>query len=148
MKFKALHHVSVRYTDETAMRHFYCDVLGFLANPKKTNWLGWPGAEHQVVHLMPALGLTNVGVGGFEDRHDLAKHLAFEVERLEPVVERLLAGGFHPFQCGLHANDRKDITAPDDPLDFGIGTLFVFDPGGNVVEFVQSDRGIFATIKP
>ena len=58
-KFKALHHLSVRYHDEATSRRFYCDVLGFVANPGKTNWLGWPDADYQVVHLMPAVGLTN-----------------------------------------------------------------------------------------
>ncbi len=146
LKFKALHHVSVRYHEEAASRRFYCDVLGFAANPEKPNWLGWPGADHQVVHLMPAVGLTNVGVGGMEDRRDLAKHLAFEVEQLEPVVEALLAHGFKPFQSGLSANERKDIASAQEPLDFGIGTVFVLDPGGNVVEFIQRDRGIFAKL--
>jgi catechol 2,3-dioxygenase-like lactoylglutathione lyase family enzyme len=32
---------------------------------------------------------------------------------------------------------------PDDPLDFGTGTLFVRDPDGNLVEFLQMRRGIF-----
>ena len=146
LEFAALHHVSVRYHDEAASRRFYCDVLGFAANPDKTNWLGWPGADHQVVHLMPAVGLTNVGVGGMEDRHDLAKHLAFEVERLEPVVDALLAHGHKPFQNGLTADDRTDIVSPGQALDYGIGTVFVLDPGGNVIEFIQRDRGIFAKL--
>jgi len=33
--------------------------------------------------------------------------------------------------------------APDDPLDFGTGTLFVRDPDGNLLEFLQMGRGFF-----
>ena len=35
-----------------------------------------------------------------------------------------------------------DVTSSNDPLDFGIGTLFVDDPDGNAVEFLQPGRGI------
>ena len=62
-------------------------------------------------------------------------------------MARLLDKGYRPFQSELDASKRKDITSAADPLDFGIGTVFVIDPAGNVVEFVQRDFGIFAKIK-
>jgi len=37
----------------------------------------------------------------------------------------------------------KPIDSPEAPLDFGIGTLFVYDPDGNLVEFIQLGSGIF-----
>jgi hypothetical protein len=35
------------------------------------------------------------------------------------------------------------VNSPDDPLDFGVGTLFVRDPDGNLVEFLQLGHGLF-----
>ena len=61
-------------------------------------------------------------------------------------MEALLAHGFEPFQTGLSAHERKQVTSAQEPLDYGIGTVFVLDPGGNVVEFIQRNRGIFARL--
>jgi hypothetical protein len=41
---------------------------------------------------------------------------------------------------------RRDVTSVDDPLDFGIGTIFVEDPDGNTGGILQRDRGITGEI--
>ena len=41
------------------------------------------------------------------------------------------------------ATKRRELTNASD-LTFGIGTVFITDPEGNVIEFMQADRGIFA----
>jgi catechol 2,3-dioxygenase-like lactoylglutathione lyase family enzyme len=55
----------------------------------------------------------------------------------------LLRHGLTPFQADFQGNTRV-VSAPDDPLDFGTGSLFVRDPDGNLVEFLQMGRGCFA----
>jgi hypothetical protein len=35
------------------------------------------------------------------------------------------------------------VTSGDAPLNFGVGSLFVRDPDGNVIEFLQPGHGIF-----
>jgi hypothetical protein len=58
----------------------------------------------------------------------------------------LLTHGLRPYQLTVDQARRRDITSADEPLDFGIGTIFVEDPDGNTVEFLQPDRGITAEI--
>jgi len=147
LTISGLHHVGIRAFDMDKSRAFWCDVLGLEANPAKTNWLGVKGVDHQFIHLMPAQRVERPSAGSREDERDLANHVALDTGDLRVVVARLLDKGYRPFQSELDASKRKDITSADDPLDFGIGTVFVIDPAGNVVEFVQRDFGIFAKIK-
>ena len=139
------HHTGVRAFDMDESRAFYCGVLGMEANPAKNNWLGVPGVDHQFVHLMPA-GVDRPSASAREDERDGANHVALEARDLHAVVARLLEQGCKLFQTELDFSKRQDVTSADQPLDFGIGTVFVINPAGNVVEFIQRDRGIFATI--
>lgn len=41
------------------------------------------------------------------------------------------------------SDTRRELTNASD-LNFGIGTVFITDPEGNVIEFMQADRGVFA----
>ena len=140
------HHTGVRAFDMDESRAFYCGVLGMEANPAKDNWLGVPGVDHQFVHLMPAKDVPRPSEGAGEDARDGANHVALETLDLHAVVARLLETGLKPFQTEIDFSKRQDVTAADQPLEFGIGTVFVLDPAGNVVEFIQRDRGIFAKI--
>jgi catechol 2,3-dioxygenase-like lactoylglutathione lyase family enzyme len=72
-----------------------------------------------------------------------ARHFALRVDRLEDMVTLLLAQGLRPFQATADQKQHRHLTSADDALDFGIGTVFVEDPDGNVVEFVQHGRGVF-----
>ena len=139
------HHTGVRTFDLDESRAFYCGILGMEANPAKENWLGVPGVDHQFVHLMPAKGVPRPSESARENGRDGADHVALETHDLHAVVARLLETGCKPFQTELDFSKRRDVTSADQPLDFGIGTVFVIDPAGNVVEFIQRDRGVFAT---
>jgi catechol 2,3-dioxygenase-like lactoylglutathione lyase family enzyme len=75
-----------------------------------------------------------------------ARHFTLEVARLEEIAGLLLTHGLRPYQLTVDQARRRDITSADEPLDFGIGTIFVEDPDGNTVEFLQRDRGITAEI--
>jgi hypothetical protein len=73
-----------------------------------------------------------------------ARHFILDVARLEEIAGLLLTHGLRPYQRTVDQARRRDITSADKPLDFGIGTIFVADPNGHTVEFLQRDRGITA----
>lgn len=140
MKIKSLNHVGIRVKDMDAATRFYVDLLGLTKIEKKPNWLSID--DGQMVHLMPATEESNDG----HDIGDLARHVALEVVSLETTVDFLLQKGLKPFQSELGKDPaRKDLTDSSD-LTFGIGTIFVADPDGNIVEFVDLSRGIFKEV--
>lgn len=98
---------------------------------------GWEGGGYPV-HLMAGTELSADG----RDHTDLARHFAIEVESLREVAKTLLSHGLRPFQSGFEIKERRDVTAAGD-LSYGIGTIFVDDPDGNIVEFVQTGQGIY-----
>jgi catechol 2,3-dioxygenase-like lactoylglutathione lyase family enzyme len=133
---RALHHVGIPVTDMARAGRFYRDMLGFAPCPAKPNWLAvGPGYE---VHLMP----TRVPPGPV----NAARHFAFEVGDLAALAAHLLAAGLAPYQLNVDQSARRDIRTPDDPLDFGLGTVFVEDPDGNTLEFLQPGRGILREV--
>lgn len=133
-----LHHVCVIVRDVDAARFWYANTLGLTVHPTKRNWLlcGPRGA----VHLLPC------PPWGSNPRPRSGAHLAIHVAELEPVRDRLLAAGTKPYQQSFEWEIRE-IVSPSDTLDWGLGTLFVDDPDGNTIEFVQAERGIFADHK-
>ena len=132
-----VHHVGLRIRNAEAIRAFYVGVLGLEPHPQKQNWLGWKGGGHPI-HLMSG---TDLSVDG-RDQTDLARHLAIEVDDLREVARLLLAHNLRPFQSGFGIDERRDVTLDGD-LSFGIGTVFVADPDGNMIEFVQANLGIY-----
>jgi catechol 2,3-dioxygenase-like lactoylglutathione lyase family enzyme len=133
---KGLHHIGVPVQNMDRAEAFYVGILGLTPCEQKSNWLF--AGDHFSVHLMPS-------------RPDLekvnpARHFTLEVARLEEIAGLLLTHGLRPYQLTVDQARRHDITSADEPLDFGIGTIFVEDPDGNTVEFLQRDRGITAEI--
>ena len=135
--FVGLHHAGFATKDEAVAKAFWCGLLGFSECPNKRNWLGWDGKSYPI-HLMPHQ--EGDGSGGF------SRHVAIEVSKLELILEKLLGAGLKPFQSAL-SGERRDIISLDQPLDFGIGTIFLRDADGNVVEFVERGRGIFQILE-
>ena len=138
MRFKGVDHVGVRVTDMARAKRFYSDVLGLEPRPERPNWLGLD--QGFPVHLMPAS--RDEAPGELEP----ARHFALRVDRLEDVVSILLAHGLTPFQATADQKHHRVIASAEDALDFGIGTVFVQDPDGNLVEFIEHGRGVFAGI--
>lgn len=128
-----LHHVGIVTRDFEASLRFY-GRLGLRQHPTKPNWLlaGQRGAVH----------LLEMGAATESPAPPSPRHLALHVERLESVRDVLLSAGLVPYQLSLDWQ-RREVGADDD-LDWGLGTMFVDDPDGNAVEFVQAGRGIFA----
>ena len=132
----SLHHVGIPVADMVRAEAFYRDVLGFAPCPAKPNWLAvGPGYE---VHLMPS--------GQATGPVNSARHVAFGVARLDALVAHLLAHELRPYQLTVDQSARHDVVSADDPLDFGLGTIFVEDPDGNTLEFVQRERGILREV--
>jgi catechol 2,3-dioxygenase-like lactoylglutathione lyase family enzyme len=131
----SLHHVCVIVSDVDAARSWYATHLGLSVHPTKPNWLLC--GRHGAVHLLP-----RPPWGAYAPPRSGA-HLAIHVEALEPVRDRLLAAGLRPYQQAFDWSIRE-IESREDVLDWGLGTLFVDDPDGNTIEFVQAQRGIFA----
>lgn len=77
---------------------------------------------------------------------DAANHAALQVRDLHAVLARLLDSGQHPYQLSLSNPEPRYVQDPDDELTYGLGTLFVNDPDGNVLEFVDVTKGIFAEV--
>ena len=125
-----LNHVGIRVLDLDRATRFYVDMLGMTPRPEKPNWLS--AGDSYSIHLMPT-------TGGPEPV-DLCRHVAFEVPDIHEPAVQLLALGIHLYQGDLQGNCRT-VTSTDDPLDFGIGTLFTEDTEGNTLEFVQFGHG-------
>ena len=138
MTFRGINHVNIVVTSAEAAREFLVDVLGLEPHPVVPVWFI---AGNVTVHVIEA-----------EDAHSdtsvyrRLQHVAFEVDDLDEVYKRLVAApehlGLEPFRMGLDAQAQPLKTAQD--IDKGIGTLFVRDLDGNLYEFVQLGRGIYA----
>jgi len=134
IEVEAIHHVCLVVRDRAAAERFYLEVLGLERHHTVPFWLVLN--ERATLHLFP---LADAERGGPR----LAwQHFALQVKDLRAVLRLLLAHGFRPFQADFQSN-RRVRTSPDDPLDFGTGTLFVHDPDGNLVEFLQLGHGLF-----
>jgi catechol 2,3-dioxygenase-like lactoylglutathione lyase family enzyme len=137
VKLKQVNHVGIRTKDREKLERFYVEVLGLVPHPEKRNWLK-VGDSNTLIHLMPVNGSAEGN-----DMSDYARHVCLEAESLEEVVTTMLARGIKPFQCEIDATKRRELADASD-LTFGIGTVFITDPEGNVIEFMQADRGVFA----
>jgi catechol 2,3-dioxygenase-like lactoylglutathione lyase family enzyme len=131
-----LHHVAIAVRNMARAEAFYVGVLGLEPCPAKPNWLS--AGRGFEVHLMP--------LKGADLPRDPARHFTLAVESLQAVAAHLLRHGLQPYQVNVDQSTRISVTGVDDPLDFGIGTIFVEDPDGNSIEFLQPDRGITAEI--
>jgi catechol 2,3-dioxygenase-like lactoylglutathione lyase family enzyme len=134
---KGLNHVGIRALDKVKSIAFYVGILGLEPHPKKQNWLRTKNME-LCLHIMPGTERSTDG----NDAADLARHFALESDDLEGVVDGLLAAGYKPFQVDITGQHRKELADSND-LTFGIGTIFIFDPDNNLVEFVDRTRGLF-----
>lgn len=130
-----LHYVAIPAHDFQKMQEFYILVLGFGAHPDKVNWLR--AGDGFNVHLMPSR--AQPGPIGIE------RHFAPQVASLHELVGHLLDQRLRPCQASLDGQTHS-ITDRADPLDFGIGSVFIADPENNTIEFLEKGKGLFAAI--
>lgn len=134
IEIEAIHHVGLVVRDREAAERFYIGILGLERVPGRPSWLRLHG--NGAIHLIP------LGTGEAEPRHHWYRHVALQVADLRQVLGRLLDHGVAVTQADFRGGERA-ITAFDDPLDYGTGSLFASDPDGNTIEFLQLGRGIF-----
>lgn len=132
---EGINHVALVVRDRSAAERFYVDVLGLQRHHTADAWLVLNARN--TLHLIPLPQAEPEG----SLRHRF-QHFALQVSALDAILALLLRHGLTPFQADFQGNTRA-VTAPDDPLDFGTGSLFVRDPDGNLVEFLQMGRGLF-----
>lgn len=117
----AIHHVSVIVADTARALRFYRDTLGLDVDATRPD-LGYPGAwltlGAQQIHLLELPNpdpLTGRPAHGGRDRH-----CAFTIRELAALRARLDAA-----------------SVPYTPSQSGRRALFVRDPDGNALEFIE-----------
>lgn len=118
---QGIHHVSMVVSNTETSRRFYTDVLGLTEVPRNPI-IPFPGAWFQVsdlhIHLLEVANqdpTDRIGPG-VEDRH-----IALVVESVQTLMEDLNAKG-----VDFVFRDKSNA-------------VFIRDPDGNAIEFVQSD---------
>lgn len=135
-----IHHVGLVVRDLPAAERFYAGALGLRRHPARPSWFVL--TDRHAVHLIP-LALTPFrGSAADDPPHHAYRHVALQVPDLRAALRTLLAGGVRVTQADLAGGERA-VTSADEPLDFGVGSLFVTDPDGNRIEFLQLGHGLF-----
>jgi catechol 2,3-dioxygenase-like lactoylglutathione lyase family enzyme len=130
-----INHVCLVVRDQAASEKFYVGVMGLKRHHKVKSWFALtPNSTLHLVEIPEASADGSL-------YHEI-QHFALEVTDLRVVLKTLLSERLSPFQMDFEGNQRQ-VGKETDSLDFGIGTLFVNDPDGNLVEFVQLGQGVF-----
>lgn len=121
--FQGIHHASFVISDLSRSLDFYCRVLGLKQLSDRPD-LGYEGAwlaiGKQQLHLMC---LATAAEEHSWEHGGRQRHVAFAVESLEPVLQRLQQN-----QIGFTRSRSGRIAA------------FVHDPDGNALEFIELDE--------
>ena len=135
VRIQCINHVGIVVRDRARAERLFLDVLGLKRHHKIDSW--YVINETSLLHLIeiPEAGEAS---GLY---HEI-QHFALQVEDLQEVFRALLAHGLRPFQMNFEGTEHQ-LTDPDDPLEFGLGSVFVSDPDGNLIEFLEEGRGIF-----
>jgi catechol 2,3-dioxygenase-like lactoylglutathione lyase family enzyme len=121
MHVKGAHHYSLAVADVERADGFYGDLLG-LPQIERPNF-GLPGTWYQAgpvqLHLIETPQGVDVGSQP-PALTPLAQHIAFEIPDYEAMRSRLEEAGVEMLATGSE-----------------VGQIFVRDPDGNTVEFIQ-----------
>jgi catechol 2,3-dioxygenase-like lactoylglutathione lyase family enzyme len=132
---EAINHVGLVVKDLAVSDRFYAEALGLPRHHARPNWFVLNAAS--TLHLIPLADAAAV-----EPAHHAYRHVALQVADLRETLRTLLAAGLRVSQIGFSEGERE-VSSVDDPLDFGVGTLFVRDPDENLIEFLQVGHGLF-----
>jgi catechol 2,3-dioxygenase-like lactoylglutathione lyase family enzyme len=127
---KGIQHCALVVSDVETARRFYVTVLGLEELPRPANFRfggAWLRAGGDEVHLIAAPDTTcppGVPEPGEAQRTGLATHIAFEVESLAAMRERLLEHGVEPVGGPMPRGD-------------GVDQLFLRDPDGYLLELFE-----------
>ena len=121
MLTQAAHHYSLDVSDIEVSRRFYGDLLG-LSEIDRPDF-GIPGVWYQAgpvqLHLIQTPDGMDVGTRA-PSLNPLSAHIAFEIDSYERVEAELREAGIDMQALGTRA-----------------GQIFVRDPDGNTIEFIQ-----------
>lgn len=132
---EAINHVGLVVKDLKKAESFYVDVLGLQRHHFRPSWFVLNATT--TLHLIPLADPNSA-----DPPHHAYRHVALQVPDLRAILRVLLAGNVSVFQADFSGGERVAGSA-DAPLDFGVGSLFVRDPDGNLIEFLQIGHGIF-----
>ena len=137
MIYQGINHVSLLVRNNERSRHFFLDVLGLQQHEHIPVWFIAGSCTLHVIEIPDApLEIS-------PPPYDVVRHVALQVDNLNELVSRLLTASLKPYQVDIEMR-KKPLTDPNDDLSYGTGTIFVSDPDGNLFEFVQIGRGLFA----
>ena len=136
LAIEAIHHVGLVVKDLKQAEEFYVGFLGLKRHHQRPNWLILNATS--TLHLIPLADPAAV-----EPKHHSYRHVALQVADVRAVLHILPPSRTRLFQADLLGREQ-DVVSADDPLDFGVGSLFVRDPDGNLIEFLQLGHGIFS----
>lgn len=134
-RIESINHVCLVVRDLDAANDFYMGTLGLRRHDKVSSWLHL--TENSTLHLVHVPEATKD-----DSLYHEIQHFALQITSLREALKHLLSHRLEPFQMDFGGN-TKPLASASDSLDFGIGTIFVRDPDGNLVEFVQLGEGIF-----
>ena len=132
---EAINHVGLVVKDLKAAERFYAGVLGLRPHHVRPSWYVLNATS--TLHLIPLADATV-----HDPPHHAYRHVALQVPDIRAALRVLLAGGVRVLQIAFDGGE-SEVTSTDGPLDFGVGSLFVRDPDGNLIEFLQLGHGIF-----
>ena len=136
MSYLGINHVALVVTDLDRSRHFMDEVLGLERHPKMPRWYRVGDCAVHLLKPMPEAGADS----SLYHHH---QHLAIQVDDVRAVLRRLIANSLEPFQINSELEPHP-VASLDDPLDYGTGSVLVRDPDGNLFEFLEIGRGLFA----
>jgi glyoxylase I family protein len=120
---KGIHHVSILTSDVNRAVRFYSEILELPLSDKRPD-LGYDGAWFdlggQQVHLIHPAPVAKTGKP--EVRCGRDRHIAFQVEDIDHLVERLN-------RAGIEFERSRS----------GRAAVFCRDPDGNALEFIGSN---------
>ena len=129
-----IQHVGLVVSDLERSRRFYGVVLGLEEVSRPSNftfdgcWFRFGGTELHLLAEHHATGGAGPGDAGEGATRGLTTHVAFEVDELEPALERLSA-------------HRVAVTGGPMPRGDGYTQVFFLDPDGYVLElFAATDE--------
>jgi len=119
----ALSHVNVTVPEhlEAAAKHFYGNVLGLKQIQKPAGPKQHKGAWYELGEVQLHLSVAN------EYATNSDRHVGYLVENIT--------------QAERHLADSGVVIIPDPRPVAGVKRFYVRDPGGNLIEIVQAERG-------
>lgn len=133
--FNAVNHICLVVKNREASERFYVDGLGLKRHERIPSWFYL--TRSTTLHLVEISEAASDA-----SAYRTVQHFALEVSDLRAVLKMTLFNHLSPFQMDIRRSAKRIVSA-DDPLNFGTGTLFVYDPDGNLIEFIQLGKGSF-----